>query len=53
LGTLGYCRIDASGGKNFEIYEVNPLARIDAEKYGIDVKSHLLWYAVKKALGKS
>lgn len=52
VGATGYCRIDASGGNKFEIYEVNPLARIDAEKYGLKIKEYLLWYAVKMALQK-
>lgn len=52
VGATGYCRIDASGGSKFEIYEVNPLARIDAEKYGLNVKEYLLWYAIEMALQK-
>lgn len=52
VGATGYCRIDASGGNKFEIYEVNPLARIDAEKYGLNVKEYLLWHAIEMALQK-
>lgn len=52
VGATGFCRIDASGGNKFEIYEVNPLARIDAEKYGLNIKEYLLWYAVELALQK-
>ncbi len=52
VGALGYCRIDASGGENFEILEINPLARIDAEKYNIDVKAHLLKHAIDVASQK-
>lgn len=50
VGATGYCRIDASGGNKFEIYEVNPLARLDAEKYGLNVKEYLLWHAIEMAL---
>jgi glutathione synthase/RimK-type ligase-like ATP-grasp enzyme len=41
----GFCRVDAVGGNNFAIIEVNPVARIDAENYGIDVPSELIKYA--------
>lgn len=41
----GFCRVDAVGGKNFAIIEVNPVARIDAETCGIDVPSELIKYA--------
>jgi len=49
VGASGFCRIDASGGKKFVIYEINPLARIDAEKYGLHIPEELLWYAVQLA----
>lgn len=52
VGASGYCRIDASGGENFGIIEINPLARIDAEKYNINVKAHLLKYAINLASKK-
>lgn len=41
----GFCRVDCVGGKNFSILEVNPVARIDALDYGIDVPSSLIKYA--------
>ena len=53
VGASGFCRIDASGGKNFVIYEINPLARIDAEKYGLRIQEELLWYAVQLATENS
>lgn len=49
VGASGYCRIDAAGGDNFCIYEVNPLARIDAEKYGLDIPEAILLHAVELA----
>lgn len=49
VGSSGFCRIDASGGKNFVIYEINPLARIDAEKYGLRIAEELMWHAIKLA----
>lgn len=53
VGSNGYCRIDAAGGKNFCIYEVNPLARIDAEKYGLDIPGAIINYMVKLAVDKA
>ncbi|HHT9138691.1 MAG TPA: hypothetical protein ACFYEK_15780 [Candidatus Wunengus sp. YC60] len=53
VGASGFCRIDASGGKKFVIYEINPLARIDAEKYGLHIPEELLWYAVNIATQSS
>lgn len=47
----GYCRIDSVGGNNFAIIEVNPLARMDADAYGIDVALAILWLAVNKMKG--
>lgn len=41
----GFCRVDCVGGKNFSILEVNPVARIDASDYGIDVPSGIIRYA--------
>lgn len=41
----GYCRIDAVGGENFAIIEINPIARIDANSYGIDIPYEILKYA--------
>lgn len=41
----GYCRVDSVGGKNFAIIEINPVARIDADTFGIDVPSALIKYA--------
>lgn len=32
------------GGKNFSILEVNPVARIDASDYGIDVPCAIMKY---------
>ncbi|MGH7203733.1 MAG: hypothetical protein ACREHC_04800 [Candidatus Levyibacteriota bacterium] len=52
VGSEGYCRIDAAGGDNFYIYEVNPLARFDAEKYGLQIQESLLWYAMQLATEK-
>ncbi len=49
VGASGYCRIDAAGGDNFCIYEVNPLARIDAEKYELDIPEAILLYALELA----
>lgn len=49
VGASGYCRIDAAGGNNFCIYEVNPLARIDAEKYGLNIPEAILLHAVELA----
>ena len=42
VGAEGYCRIDAVGGDNFAIIEINPLARMDADAYGIDIASEIL-----------
>lgn len=50
VGASGYCRIDAAGGDNFCIYEVNPLARIDAEKYELDIPEAILLHAVELAV---
>lgn len=47
VGASGYCRIDAINGKNFAIIEVNPLAQIDADSYGIDVATEILKFAVR------
>jgi len=44
----GYCRIDSVGGENFAIIEVNPLARIDADAYNIDVATAILQSALHK-----
>ena len=46
----GGARIDADlfcliGGKNFSILEVNPVARIDASDYGIDVPCAIIKHA--------
>ena len=41
----GFCRVDCVGGKNFSILEVNPVARIDASDYGIDVPCAIIKYA--------
>lgn len=45
----GFCRVDASSSKNSAIFEINPLARIDAEKYGLNIAAEILWYCVKLA----
>ncbi len=45
----GFCRVDASGGKNKAVFEINPLARIDAEKYGLNIPEEILWYCIKLA----
>lgn len=46
--SIGYCRIDAVGGNDkFAIIEINPLARIDVEKYGFDIPLAVLKYADK------
>ena len=42
VGASGYCRIDAVGGDNFAIIEVNPLARMDADVYGIDIAAEII-----------
>lgn len=47
VGASGYCRVDAINGENFAIIEVNPLARIDADSYGIDVSTEILKFAVR------
>ncbi len=52
VGASGYCRIDAAGGENFCIYEVNSIARLDAEKYGVDIPKAILKYAVQLATDK-
>ncbi len=49
VGAQGFCRVDASGGKNKAIFEINPLARIDAEKYGLNIPEEILWYCIKLA----
>ena len=49
VGAEGFCRVDASGGKNKAIFEINPLARIDAEKYGLNIPEEILWYCIKLA----
>lgn len=41
----GFCRVDCVGGKNFSILEVNPVARIDASDYGVDVPCAIIKYA--------
>lgn len=43
----GFCRVDSVGGRNFAIIEINPVARIDADQYGIDLPSELIKYAVE------
>ena len=48
----GFCRIDAVGNKKLSILEINPLARIDAEKYGLHIAEEILWYAAKLAINK-
>jgi glutathione synthase/RimK-type ligase-like ATP-grasp enzyme len=48
----GFCRIDAVGNKKLSILEINPLARIDAEKYGLQIAEEILWYAAKLAISK-
>ena len=45
----GFCRVDASSGKNSAIFEINPLARIDAEKYGLNIPAEILWYCIRLA----
>lgn len=50
VGSSGYCRIDAAGGSNFCIYEVNPIARIDAEKYDLNIPEAILLYALELAI---
>lgn len=50
LSCDGYCRIDASKQELFTILEVNPVADIDAIKYGLNIHEHLLWYAMQLAL---
>lgn len=52
VGADGFCRVDASGGKSRAIFEVNPLARIDAEKYGLNIPEEILWYCIKLATNK-
>lgn len=47
VGASGYCRVDSVGGENFSIIEINPLARMDADSYGIDVAEALIRYAIK------
>jgi hypothetical protein len=49
VGASGYCRIDAAGGDNFCIYEVNPLARIDAEKYSLNIPEAILLHMLQLA----
>ncbi|MCC7290400.1 hypothetical protein IT417_04100 [bacterium] len=49
VGAEGFCRVDASGGKKRAVFEVNPLARIDAEKYGLNIPEEILWYCIKLA----
>ncbi len=52
VGAEGFCRVDASGGKNKAIFEINPLARIDAEKYGLNIPEEIVWYCIKLATSK-
>ena len=48
VGSSGFCRIDAvRRPKGLAIFEVNPLARIDAEAFGVDVAGKILRYAQK------
>ena len=48
VGATGFCRIDAVRKKEgLSIFEVNPLARIDAEYYDIDVAGAIVHYANK------
>lgn len=49
VGAEGFCRTDASENKNQAIFEINPLARIDAEKYGLNIPEEILWYSIKLA----
>jgi glutathione synthase/RimK-type ligase-like ATP-grasp enzyme len=49
----GFCRIDASGGKNKAVFEINPLARIDAKKYGLSIPEEILWYCIKLATSET
>lgn len=44
----GYCRIDAVGGdERFSIIEINPLARIDADHYGLNIPKAVLEHAIR------
>lgn len=45
----GFCRVDASSGRNSAIFEINPLARIDAEKHGLNIPAEILWYCIRLA----
>lgn len=49
VGAEGFCRVDASGGKNKAVFEINPLARIDAENYKLNIPEEILWYCIKLA----
>ena len=44
--SCGFCRVDATPNG---IFEVNPLARIDAEQFGINVAEYIANYCVKLA----
>lgn len=50
VGCSGFCRIDAAKGENLSIFEINPLARIDAEKYGLHIAEEILLYCIKLAI---
>lgn len=47
VGAEGFCRVDISGGERQKIIEVNPIARIDAEKYGLNIPEEILWYCIR------
>lgn len=49
VGAEGFCRVDASGGKHKAVFEINPLARIDAEKYGLNIPEEILWHCIRLA----
>lgn len=45
VGASGFCRVDCVDGEKFSILEVNPVPRMDALEYGIDVPAAIIKYA--------
>ena len=52
VGATGFCRIDSTAEKKPAIFEVNPLARIDADTHGFNVAQSILEYMLILALEK-
>lgn len=52
VGAGGFCRLDSTDEDNPAIYEINPLARIDAESHGLDIAMKIVEYMLVLAKTK-